>query len=700
MPRMKIKKITLLLAGVMAASAASASTDDKPSWNVERALKGAGGAVLGGVAGAQVGKGKGRDLAVSVGAGAGAMLAIGCKPTAMSVVGGLLGGLLGAQVGAGKGRQAAIGVGSAVGAVLGSDCSADNAVRTTVTTPRIGESLINGIPVGNGGVFSLGRLSGLPLVQTTQDLKDLDLAVREAQALARARLEVEDYGGAMMATHFASLLLEYQALIGISNHRVFESMKSMRNGRTTIPAESYAVLPLFDRGGYTHHEKVEISFRPLESGEPILVASNGMLSGILNALPKQPNNTANREVPVDVTEYAALPIGMIVTFANGLVMKRTADSIVVHNPKNVDLDAELEKMGYMPPIPMPSKHRQDAGRIMKNITDSSNIVFLKNASGNAWPKAPNLIVDGPRQTGLLNVSGLLSKTNAEDAAGKKLYANPKSSYRLAMDTLVGLQGIQEWHSFKSACNGDGRFNTSSLNAVGQHGEIAAFLCGSGRNVGSDIFSRQFYIGENGLHQTIESIMRDESVAQGVKQYSLERELASNLIQMIPVVGSLESGAKCVDSSIRLGDLYASRLGTSEQTEKMKAASFVKHVYDPAELKEGGFSKTLDCLSAIPAAGLVVNGSSKALELAVGLKRYISKAPDDFLQVSRLFDNGLVAGSNYAVLAEKASKHGEAWATTAQMSKHLYDSVQRVDSYSDIAGSLRAVHLNEKEMAAR
>ncbi|OZA25662.1 MAG: hypothetical protein B7X91_11390 [Hydrogenophilales bacterium 17-64-11] len=613
----------------------------------------------------------------------------------MSVVGGLLGGLLGSQVGAGKGRQAAIGVGSAVGAVLGSDCSADNAVRTTVTTPRIGESRINGIPVGNGGVFSLGRLSGLPLVQTTQDLKDLDLAVREAQALARARLEVDDYGGAMMATHFASLLLEYQALIGISNDRVFESMKSMRDGRTTIPAESYAVLPLFDRGGYTHHEKVEISFRPLESGEPILVASNGLLTGIMSALPKQPNNTAS--LPMAATEYATLPIGMIVTFANGLVMKRTADSIVVHNPKNVDLDAELEKMGYMPPIPMPSKHRQDAGRIMKNMTDSSNIVFLRRASGEAWPKAPNLIVDGHTQTGLLNANGLLSKSGVEDAAGKKLYANPKSSYRLAMDTLVGLQGVQEWHSFRNACNGDGRFNTSSLNAVGQHGEIAAFLCGSGRNVGSDIFSRQFYIGENGLHQTIESIMKDESVAQGVKQYSLDRELASNLIQMVPVVGSLESGTKCVDSSLRIGDLYASRLGTSE---KMKAASFVKHIYNPEDLKEGGFSKTLDCLSAIPAAGLMVKGSSKAMELTVGLKGYISKAADDFHQVSRLFDNGLVNGSKYAVLAEKASKYGDAWATTALMSKYLYDNVQRVDSYSDIAGSLRAVQLNEKEMAAR
>ena len=697
---MEIKKITLLLAGVMAASAASASTDDKPSWNVERALKGAGGAVLGGVAGAQVGKGKGRDLAISVGAGAGAMLAIGCKPTAMSVVGGLVGGLLGSQVGAGKGRQAAIGIGSAVGAVPGSDCSADNAVRTTVTVPRIGESRINGIPVGNGGVFSLGRLSGLPLVQTTQDLKDLDLAVREAQALARSRLEVEDYGGAMMATHFASLLLEYQALIGISNHRVFESMKSMRDGRATIPAESYAVLPLFDRGGYTHHEKVEISFRPLESGEPIFVASNGPLSGILNILPKQPNNTASREVPVDVTEYATLPVGMIVTFANGLVMKRTADSIVVHNPKNVDLDAELEKMGYMPPIPVPSKHRQDAGRIMKNMTDSSNLVFLRRASGNAWPKAPNLIVDGPTQAGLLNASGLLSKSGAEDAAGKKLYANPESSYRLAMDTLVGLQGVQEWNSFRNTCNGGGGFRTSSLNAVGQYGEIAAFLCGSGRNVGSDIFSRQFYIGENGLHQTIESIMRDESVAQGVKQYSLERELASNIIQMVPGVGSIESGLKCVDAPFRLGGIYVSEGGTSEQFEKMKSASFVKHIYDPEDLKEGGFSKALDCLAAIPVAGTAVKVSSRTMELTVGLKGYISKAADDFHQVSRLFDSGLVNGSKYAVLAEKASKHGDVWATTAPMSKYLYDNLQRADSYVDIASSLRAVRLNEKEMAAR
>lgn len=618
----------------------------------------------------------------------------------MSVVGGLLGGLLGSQVGAGKGRQVAIGVGSAVGAVLGSDCSADNAVRTTVTTPRIGESRINGIPVGNGGVFSLGRLSGLPLVQTTQDLKDLDLAVREAQSLARARLELEDYGGAMMATHFASLLIEYQALIGISNHRVFESMKSMRDGRVTIPAESYAVLPMFNRGGYTHHEKVEISFGSLESGEPILVASNGLLSGILNVLPKQPNDAASREVPMAATEYATLPIGMVVTFANGLVMKRTADSIVVHNPKNVDLDAELEKMGYMPPIPMPSKHRQDAGRIMKNITDSSNIVFLKRASGEAWPKAPNLIVDGPRQTGLLNVNGLLSKNDAEDAAGKRLYANPQSSYRLAMDTLVGLQSVPEWRSFRSACNGDGRFNTSSLNAVGQYGEIAAFLCGSGRNVGSDIFSRQFYIGENGLHQTIESIMRDESVAQGVKQYSLDREIASNAIQIVPYLGNLESGLKCVNSSWRVGDLYASRPGTSEQTEKMKAAAFVKHVYDPESMKDGAFSKTLDCLSAIPVAGLAAKGAAKAAELTVGLKGYVSKSADDFYQITRLFDTGLVNGHEYAALAEKASKHGDAWASVAPAAKYLYDNVQRVDSYADIATSLHAARMNEKEMAAR
>lgn len=673
-----------MLAGVMAVSTAIASTDDKPSWDAGRALKGAGGAVLGGVAGAQVGKGKGRDLALGVGAATGAVLAVGCKPTAMSVVGGLLGGLIGSQVGDGKGRQVAIGVGSAVGAVLGSDCSADNAVRATVTTPRIGETIINGIPVGNGGVFELGRLSGLPPVQTVKDLRDLDRAVHAAQHLARARLEAGDYGGAMMATHFASLLLEYQALIGISNHRVFESMKSMRDGRVTIPAGAYAVLPVFDRGGYTHHERVDISFMPTESGEPILVASNGLLSGILDSLPKRSSGATSRKVPV-TAEYAALPVGMTVTFANGLVMKRTDDSIVVHNPKGVDLDAELEKMGYMPPIPLPSKHRQDAGRIMKNMTYSSNLIFLRNATGDAWPKAPNLIVSNVPQVqgGLLNVDGDLAQSKAEDVAAKKLYADTKSSYRLAMDTLVSLQSVSEWGSFKNACL-NGGYRTASLNAIGLHGEIAAFLCGSGRNVGSDVYSRQFYIGEKGLHMTLESIMRDEAVAQEVKRYSLEKDLASNLIQMIPLIGNFESGIKCSGSDFSLWDVYA------EGSEKMKAAAFVKKIYDPQNLKDGPFLRTLDCMSAIPLVGVSVKGAAKAKELAGGLREYVTKSADDFYQISRVFDTTLVNGAEYAVLAEKASKYGDAWAAVAPTAKHLYDTVQRATSISEIAGSLNAV----------
>jgi outer membrane lipoprotein SlyB len=85
----------------------------------------AAGAVVGGLLGAQVGRGNGQVAAAATGAAVGAYAAGRATDPCPSdinmghVIGGLAGALLGAQVGQGNGRAAAAAVGAATGAVAG-----------------------------------------------------------------------------------------------------------------------------------------------------------------------------------------------------------------------------------------------------------------------------------------------------------------------------------------------------------------------------------------------------------------------------------------------------------------------------------------------------------------------------------------------------------------------------------------------------
>lgn len=75
------------------------------------------GAVIGGLAGAQVGSGNGRLAAAGAGAAIGAMAAQG-QYSPEAALGGLAGGLIGSQVGGGSGRVAATALGAGLGAWL------------------------------------------------------------------------------------------------------------------------------------------------------------------------------------------------------------------------------------------------------------------------------------------------------------------------------------------------------------------------------------------------------------------------------------------------------------------------------------------------------------------------------------------------------------------------------------------------------
>jgi uncharacterized protein YcfJ len=75
------------------------------------------GALVGGLAGAQVGSGNGRLAAAGAGAAIGAMTAQG-QYSHEAALGGLAGGLVGSRIGGGNGRVAATALGAGLGAWL------------------------------------------------------------------------------------------------------------------------------------------------------------------------------------------------------------------------------------------------------------------------------------------------------------------------------------------------------------------------------------------------------------------------------------------------------------------------------------------------------------------------------------------------------------------------------------------------------
>lgn len=549
---------------------------------------------------------------------------------------------------------------------------------------------INGAAAYLGGNFDLGRFSSLPRVRTSKEFADLNRLVRTLQSAVGKYTADGNYEAALMANHFAAKFADYQLFLSQSTRSAVQSMLDNGTGNIDLAPGSYAVLPAFDR---YEAEPKRFSFNDWPYGEVYQIAYNDIGTkldaaiGILNAIVGSPAPAPARQTRTHsgLESAMSLPLNQPVTLTNGAVLERTEDSFVLHNPGAQPVRLDVQQLGYLPPIRTPSKARKMAGKILEQINHTGAEPVLAGVVQGTNFEPPNKIIftiNGQRRPGGITVEGRLAKSPEEVIASKKEYEKVGSPFRLAMDARYGMERSRERNEFRAQCLSImGRFVFLDF-MKGAYGEIVDLRCLRMRHkddmVGELIYSRRYYVTDAGQVKSWESLLRDQDTADKLKKLDQTIEATENLLQILPVIGNIESGLKCTDTPT-MTRVFLMRSKDNAMLNHLR--SFVSDIYTPADFS--AWERSTDCASALPLLGNAAKLGVSAAKLAA-LGKHVDDYGKSFVSAMKFFDDGLKSGKNWAAIAAELPLQNQ---KNLSFAKTMYNGLQRASDMGDLADSL-------------
>lgn len=592
------------------------------------------GAVVGGIAGNQIGAGRGKTAATAAGAAIGVVVASGCKASAGTAAGAAIGGLLGSQIGNGQGKNAMAGFGAALGALFASDCSPGANLAQPQPLPNVAPLAINGLTATPITGFSPEAFSGIPPIVTPKDIQAAATAVNKFSTIAKEAQAAGNTELAVLSMYWAKRISN--VTLGIMTASL-QSITTNNGGTATIPAKGLVILPGFNQ----HREDPSATQALLQElkgqfqtaaypTQSVLVADNSGFGNALNFLQKittQPGQAtlaatqANTQITAAKT-LAGFPKNIVLRLPDGTQVLKTDEALTIYNPNDKPITLPLEKLDFMPRTPELTPARQAAADLMFKIREGHmNWVFGTYAQQqggyfNTIAKAPNALIDlakGNKTIAYFAQDGGIDTTPASGAQAYKT----QPSFKRAMDTLNAVDKASSPVRTKvSACMSGGRSSFTVL--AGTYANQIQAKCFEGKFSAPHIIStKTFYIGENQeLIQTMESLMQDKSIQKTMKKALAEGEAASNLLAFAGMAGNIESGLQCIDNyTLAQYGAIAKEFGGSNIKQSFDIAKLSG--WTPPAPSEWGFDRITNCVGAIPLLGtaaLGVKGAARAVSL--------------------------------------------------------------------------------------
>lgn len=518
---------------------------------------------------------------------------------------------------------------------------------------------IGGLNATQGGrIAPRGGLSGLPAPRSTQDIEDM---LRSSVALSQLRDRMVAQGdvlGALTANHFANRFYQYYVYTSSSTLAALEELQYAAHGRMNIPAEGMVVLPaasfrpqsvpdLTDYGPRAQpsaliERMTGIDPWALWHGEFAQIASLGGVS--------QGGGSAE--------QFDALPVGVPVTLQNGVVVERTADAFVVHNQTGRAQPVALEELGYMPPLAELPDHHVQAKPILDGIVESQERVFWHADNPLDFEVRvgqPNRIIQAREdwaQAYRMDPVGQLSDDMQLTREAESMAKDEWSPFGYAIRLAERSMRTREYLSFVEGCRHAGQtlgvYSVPHRKFDGPSNELIVYTCStlSNRELDGDIEKRQFYIGPEGMIMTWSSLMRQEATQARIAEFDERTRAMEHLVQIIPIAGNFESGAKCLTSGRR------SYTRGVAQRQRFNAYEYARgFIGDDYSINEdyGGADHVIDCLAMIPAAGSValaaintVKSSPAALRATHQYLSAMSLGPRSWTDLNQIVRN---AGGN-------------------------------------------------------
>lgn len=692
-------KVRYIVASV-ALAISSLANADLPS--LEQTAKATAGGVAGGLVGSQIGRGQGKTATTAAGAAVGTVAASGCKPTWLSAVGALVGGLVGSQVGQGDGKTTMAGVGAGIGALAGSDCDEPQNKPTAQNySPNIGRQIhINGLSLteADPGLFPAGKFAGWPRIQQKTDFVALDGLSREFAMASWEAAANEDWEAFLINRHLGMRVIEFRLHHKIAALDFVSSLATSNNGRGELAPGASVFVPAFSRWGndqkYTASDyQKAILTANFDSVDWAELPKTADVFGVLNVLKNTANSFTNpgaiqkpaaggigviaeRQKVADTLQK--LPIGAVFSAhdeaGNQFLVERTTDGYNIGNNGTRPVSVPLTKLGFMPDMPAPSDNQIKVSELLQRMQHVRKELFWQvtdYSNATSSMQAPNHIaIKNTPMRAELDKDGNMASDLISAQSGIDAYKT-NAAWRTAFETVDPEKHRDK--QFESGCFSLPNGKIYSTTFLGETSEILRHECFDKTKI--SLRSREYFLRDGKKLQTAESLLKDKSVADNLKNADSARDLAEGIVGFVPLIGNADAAAKCTTGTSITASL-ASMMNKTNRNEQYRA--FVTDLLPPAQ-DTSVFERGMTCASAVPLAGSVLKGASK-VGAAMGVFRdwSITDKGQSVIKGLEFFDTRIVGQG-----AAQFENIGGLAGNSIQTLKNFYDKLQTFNNSTQI-----------------
>lgn len=572
-------------------------------------------------------------------------------------------------------------------------CATPMGTVNSSTKPMATPVLVNGYrltPVG-ANTWKTGRFTGLPRIRSAADLQATDQAIAAYARTMRFAQKRGDRQTALLARMLGQKLVAYRAYVAASSLDVMNKFSASKDGSVLVNPGVYAVLPSAVGADKPIAARVS-ALRMFGEGVMVADALDVALSGALSVLQQiNAGMQAGLGQPVQAQTLAAsVPVGTtfeVLVDGQKLIIERTTDSFIVHNPGNAPVKLELSAIGFVPALAPPSETRVKAVPILRNI-QNLDARTLNAVTSHSYTVPPNQFrVEGDK-TYDLDRDGNATTDRAQVAQGRAAY-DALPEYKLAIKLLdYSMETGPLRQQFDADCKKvkDARWMTMVY--TGNAAEYLELTClNKGRGT---IRHKIFHVTDTGMVQTLGSATSDAEAREAILKMLALRSLVEGLAGFVPVYGNVDAAGKCLsggDGSITnaVGKLIAGGLEglslTLPPELDFRLADYVSLV-GGTPVNASAVSVGVDCANAIPLAQYVAKAGSLA-----GFGD--AAAVQALVDLGKLFDANLSASKSWdeAVSVFKTYLPGNE--AGLALLKIGYDALQNSNGLASLASGIDA-----------
>lgn len=315
----------------------------------------------------------------------------------------------------------------------------------------------------------------------------------------------------------------------------------------------------------------------------------------------------------NVADTSTLPLNTPVVLQNGLYVERRNDFLVVYNSAPTPVLLPLSKLNYLPPMEAMSAKRAAAAPYIVSMTqalwDHSIYIYFEGGAPNCEIGPPNKATCGvPEHSRVYDENGRFTN---DGRSGVQAYKS-NAAYRNAVDYAVWLQMLKQRRDFRRNCllQVNGMFNDRSLGAGANIEQLACFQ----RNKQAPVYTENLFIGDNLIVKTYDTLMQEKATRERMTKEAQLASAWSDGTAYLPVVGTLENGAKCVGLNTSI--VQAIYYGIRERYlgQNFRDAAVLAGWKPEAPNSSSIASTALDCLGAVPLVGPASKGAKTASTL--------------------------------------------------------------------------------------